>query len=263
MSMYFEEKGNRNAPTIVFIHGGGMSGWMWQKQWEAFSDFHCLIPDLPEHGKSANEGQITIEDSAERIAQFIKEHANGGRAHVVGHSLGGKIIVQLLATHPELIDHAVVASALFRPMPLMLSMMLNKPSYRLSLWMLKSKRMLEMQARQFNFPTDFYVQNYKKDAIAATVDSLDRIMQQMNKHTALPAGLDKAPVPTLVLAGTKEPKAMTASVGDIVKALPNAKGCMIRNAIHNYPWVQYEAFNEAVRAWLTGRPINNSSIIQI
>jgi len=30
--MYYEESGVMDAPTIVFIHGGGISGWMWKKQ---------------------------------------------------------------------------------------------------------------------------------------------------------------------------------------------------------------------------------------
>lgn len=251
MSMYFEEKGNINAPTIVFIHGGGVSGWMWQKQWEAFEDFHCLIPDLPDHGRSINEGYIDIKDSAERIARLIKEHANGGKAHVVGHSLGGKIIVQLLADHPEVIDRAVVGSALFRPIPL-INMMLNMPAYRLTVWMLKSKRIMARQVKQFNFPGSFYSESFIKEISGQTAQMLDRIYTQLNKYLVLPEGLDKVQTCTLVIAGEKEPSAMKLSVADIANALPHAKACLIKGARHNYPWVEYEVFNEAIRAWLTG-----------
>jgi pimeloyl-ACP methyl ester carboxylesterase len=256
MPMYFEERGNKDAPTIVFIHGGGVSGWMWQKQWEAFGDYHVLVPDLPDHGKSTGEGQISIEDGADRIATLIMEHANGGKAHVVGHSLGGKIIVQLLATHPELVCRAVVASALFRPIPL-LSITMNMPSYKLAVWMMKSRRILDMQAAQFNFPNDFYREHFIADTSLQTANTLDRIYTQLNRHLVLPSGLEKAITPTLVIAGEKEPKAMRLSVSDVAGALPGAKACLIRGAIHNYPWVQHEAFNDAIRAWLEGRDIIN------
>ena len=46
MPLYFEERGDKAATTIVFVHGGGTSGWMWGKQLEYFKDYHCLVPDL-------------------------------------------------------------------------------------------------------------------------------------------------------------------------------------------------------------------------
>ena len=50
--MHIQEIGSKNAPSIVFLHGGGMSSWIWKKQIEHFKDYHCLVPDLPGHGKS-------------------------------------------------------------------------------------------------------------------------------------------------------------------------------------------------------------------
>lgn len=39
MAMYCEESGNKTASTVVFIHGGGISGWMWGKQVDFFKDY--------------------------------------------------------------------------------------------------------------------------------------------------------------------------------------------------------------------------------
>ncbi len=257
--MYYVETGNQNGQTIVFIHGGGMAGWMWKKQWEAFQDYHLLIPDLPDHGKSKNDGAIDIQDSAERIAALIREKANGGRAHVVGHSLGAKIIVQLLATHPELVNRAVVASALFRSMPL-LNMMLNMPAYRMTVRMLKNKTIMDMQARQFGFPDADYEENFKLEAAGETVEMLERIYTQLHKYQKLPQGLDRAEAPTLILCGEKEPSAMRQSALDLAKALPNGRAYVVCGGKHNFPWAQHEAFNHAVRAWLTGLSVDHPLI---
>ncbi len=54
MSLYIHEAGAPDAPTVVFLHGLGLSGAMWQPQMERLMDFHCLAPDLPEHGKSTD-----------------------------------------------------------------------------------------------------------------------------------------------------------------------------------------------------------------
>ena len=58
MSLFLRESGPVSAPTIVFLHGGGVSGWSWQSQIEAFPDYHLLVPDLPEHGRSLNKAPL-------------------------------------------------------------------------------------------------------------------------------------------------------------------------------------------------------------
>ena len=33
LNLYIKESGNKQATTMfVFLHGGGVSGWMWSKQ---------------------------------------------------------------------------------------------------------------------------------------------------------------------------------------------------------------------------------------
>jgi pimeloyl-ACP methyl ester carboxylesterase len=93
VTLYIDAVGpiNRSATakTIVFLHGGGVSGWMWKPQVDVLSSvYRCLIVDLPEHGKSRDEQPFTMEDSASRIAGIIRSHVRDGKAHVVGLSLG-------------------------------------------------------------------------------------------------------------------------------------------------------------------------------
>ena len=90
VSLYVQETGNNESPSIVFLHGGGMSGWMWRRTIEQFSDYHCMVSDLPEHVFSQDAGPLLLSDCAKRIAEIIESKANNRRAHLVGHSLGGK-----------------------------------------------------------------------------------------------------------------------------------------------------------------------------
>ena len=46
MKLYIKETGQDNQETIIFLHGGGLAGWMWEEQVKAFNDYHCLVPDL-------------------------------------------------------------------------------------------------------------------------------------------------------------------------------------------------------------------------
>jgi pimeloyl-ACP methyl ester carboxylesterase len=259
MAIHYETSGNKSAPAIVFLHGGGISGWMWVRQAAAFSDYYCIIPDLAEHGKSIDGNLFSISNSVEEIAMLIKTLVPGKKVHVVGHSIGAKIIVELLNAFPQFVDHAVIVSALFRPIPL-LNWTFNRFSYRMTVAMLKSKSLLHYQVKQFGFPDEEDKRNLEKDFGMLTVDSLDRVYSELYKHLKLPEHLSFAVAPVLVAAGEKEPKAMRESVNDIVKALPNAKGILFRGCRHDIPWKAIDAFNQTVREWITDSPLTAKAI---
>lgn len=260
MSIYFEESGNTDAPAIVFIHGGGISGWMWNKQVAAFQDYHCIVPDLPEHGESIGEKPLTISDSADRIAELIKKHTKNQKAHVVGHSIGAKIIVELLSKYPDVIDHAVIVSALFRPIPL-LKTSCNRFTYNLSVRMMKNNRILNYMVKQFGFPDEDDRKNLMEDFRLLTVDSMDSIYGELFSHLKLPEHLSDAYAPTLVMAGEKEPKAMRESANDIAKALPDAKAVLFHDCRHDIPWKASVEFNRTVREWISDEALTSSALL--
>ena len=76
MELYIKETGKNNDETIIFLHGGGIAGWMWDKQVEAFQDYHCIIPDLPEHGKSIEVKPFTMQSAADMIIDIIKNQSH-------------------------------------------------------------------------------------------------------------------------------------------------------------------------------------------
>src|SRR5438132_14311643 len=100
-NLYVQTTGLDAAPSIVFLHGGGGGGWMWQPHVAQLTDYHCLVPDLPEHGHNKDVRPFTMEGTAELIANLIRTQAHGGRAHVVGLSEGAQVIVALLSSAPE------------------------------------------------------------------------------------------------------------------------------------------------------------------
>ena len=75
MQLYVEETGPQDAPGIVFLHGGGLSGRMLQPQVEELSDYHCIVPDLPEQGRNADIAPFSLDDSAWRVADLIRRRS--------------------------------------------------------------------------------------------------------------------------------------------------------------------------------------------
>lgn len=102
MAIHIQEYGDPDgACLMVFLHGGGVSGWMWEKQVAAFAGYHFLVPDLPGHGFSREDTEFTIRSSAEELLLLIEERAQGRKIVVTGFSLGAQVLVQMLGLRPE------------------------------------------------------------------------------------------------------------------------------------------------------------------
>ncbi len=95
--------------TVVLIHGAFTSGGNWDLVVPHLTEsYHVLVPDLPGHGPSRNI-PFTVEVSSRLIAQLIRKHAITGIAHVVGHSLGSHVAINLASTYPEVVNAMFVS----------------------------------------------------------------------------------------------------------------------------------------------------------
>lgn len=266
MKLSYSETGPTSTETIVFLYGGGAAAWVWQAQVEAFSsEYHCLVPDLPEHGCSADVKPFTIQGSAAMIAELIREKAHGGRAHVVGLSQGAQINLALMALAPEIIDHAMVSSALVRPLPGGMDKISPKMAAAIYRWSVEPFKSSDWWTRinmkySAGIPEAYFPQ-FRETYQQMNADLFARILVE-NQRFRLPAGLEQVTAPVLVLSGRNEYKAMTQSVGDIAAALPNAKGYLVYHSQkmslaqeHNWSITAPELFTRTVRAWLQGQSL--------
>jgi pimeloyl-ACP methyl ester carboxylesterase len=249
--MYVKESGPPDAASIVFLHGGGLAGWMWDKQVEEFSDFHCLIPDLPEHGESTEEAPFSIADAADKTAELIRSKAAGGKAHVVGVSLGAQIIVSLLSRSPEVVDHAIIVSALVRRMPLLNK--LTGPMVRISMPLVRRRWFAKLQAKSLGIRQDSF-ETYFLQTKQLKAETIIRLFNE-NLTFGLPGGLDRAKSPTLILAGERELVNMLKSAKDLSDAIAGSDAYIIAGASHNFCLESPHRVNQIVRAWIEDRPL--------
>jgi len=109
--------GPPDAPAIVFVHGMRMTGSMWTAQQAALAaEFLTIALDLPGHGTRAAE-TFTLDGAADTVSAAIREYA-GGRAVVVGLSLGGYVAMALAAREPERVRGLVLSGATAEPVGL-------------------------------------------------------------------------------------------------------------------------------------------------
>jgi pimeloyl-ACP methyl ester carboxylesterase len=255
--------GNPSKPTIIFLHGGGAGGWMWRPQVEALKhDYHILVPDLPEHGRSANIKPFTIAGSATQVAEIIRTQAHAGKANVVGLSEGAQITIALLAEAPELVDHAIISSALVRELFGMSWFSANfwAAMYRSIEPLNKYEWWMRLNMRSNGIPFSF-LPEMREVYKSMTAEAFGHLIAE-NQRFRLPAGLEKVTSPTLVVGGKKEYKVMHQSIRDVAAAIPGAGSYLVHHTQkislseeHNWNMTTPELFTSMTRAWIEGRPL--------
>jgi len=96
--------GPEDGPTLVFVHGFGISMTAWHYQWKYFSSrYRCVLFDQRGHGMSepAKEGDYSEEALGRDLRAVLDAEVAEGPAVVIGHSMGGMSVLALAHQHPE------------------------------------------------------------------------------------------------------------------------------------------------------------------
>lgn len=259
MGLHIKETGKNNDETIIFLHGEGTAGWVWDKQVESFQDYHCIVLDIPGHGKSAGVKPFTIKSAADMIIDLIKNKSKNGKAHIVGISLGAQIIVQILNTDPEVVDHALISGTLVRnsePSESFLELL----NHLIEVYLPDKNKTIRIMSyvRSYNIPKNLR-SNFKESTYIIEPDSANRIIRE-NMLFKMPSNLEKANVPVLVMNGQKDFIMVKESAINLLNVLPKSKGAMALKVGHLWNIENPELFNKTLRAWINDNELLDGKI---
>ena len=101
MQLFSKQFGLPKNPTVVFLHGFLGHSTDWDDIVKPLqTDFHCVLIDLPGHGKSTHI-ESDIDDAFKQWHQLISECLdclNVDEFHLVGYSLGGRVALDYART---------------------------------------------------------------------------------------------------------------------------------------------------------------------
>jgi len=94
--------------SIVFVHGAGENGMVWQNQRRGLDrGINTICLDLPGHGQSHGDGCATIAEFSHWLIRFLKRLELEG-AILAGHSMGGGVVAEAAIEWAEEMDGLIL-----------------------------------------------------------------------------------------------------------------------------------------------------------
>jgi lipase len=118
LELHLHEWGDRAAPPVVCLHGLNAHGRRFRRVAEERLQhrFRVLAPDLRGHGFSGWEPPWTISTYAHDVLETL-DALGVPRAQFVGHSLGGRLVLELAALDSERVGRAALLDPAIEILP--------------------------------------------------------------------------------------------------------------------------------------------------
>ena len=114
-TLYYEACGE--GEPLIFVHGHSLDRRMWRKQVEYFKEYYRVICyDARGYGRSSKQREEELFTHADDLIALM-DALKIARAHLVGLSMGGFIVGDLVAMYPERLLTATMAEGVIRSTP--------------------------------------------------------------------------------------------------------------------------------------------------
>lgn len=108
VALFFEEFGVATAPPLLIVHGFFASSRNWRQIAKQLGEhYHVYVLDMRNHGASPQHAEMDYPSMAFDILQFMRQHGIA-RAHLLGHSMGGKVVMWFALLYPDRVEQLVV-----------------------------------------------------------------------------------------------------------------------------------------------------------
>jgi lipase len=116
MRLHTHEWGVRDNPPVVCLHGVGAHGGRFARLAARLPDFRVIAFDLRGHGRSSFEPPWTL---AAHVSDVLESADAAGveRATWIGHSFGGRLVLELAARRPERAERIALLDPAIRLRP--------------------------------------------------------------------------------------------------------------------------------------------------
>ncbi len=167
LRLHYVDWGPEGAPPLVLVHGGRDHARSWDPTARALrGDWRVAAPDLRGHGDSAWAigGLYSLPELVLDLAQLV-EALGAEQVTLIGHSLGGAVVLRYAGTFPERVRKVVAIEGLGPPPDMIARMRKRSASERLREWIGTMRGLAGRSPRRY-----------------ASIDEAAKRMQEVNPH---------------------------------------------------------------------------------
>ena len=110
--LHYLDQGDPAAPALVILHGlfGTLDNWQTlARRWADEAGLRVISADLRNHGRSFHAPEHSYALMADDVLALLDHLAlPPARLTVLGHSMGGKVAMQLALAHPQRLAQLIV-----------------------------------------------------------------------------------------------------------------------------------------------------------
>jgi pimeloyl-ACP methyl ester carboxylesterase len=100
------------GPAVVLMHGGASDSSDWVETMDALSDSYSLYaPDMIGYGQSDKSKEAYSLSDFVKATHGLIQKLNLSTLVLVGHSLGGRVCIEIALRHPELVAGLVLVDS--------------------------------------------------------------------------------------------------------------------------------------------------------
>lgn len=243
MRLYFQIAGE--GPPLIILHGflGSLDNWR-TASGRLTSRFRVIRADLRNHGHSPHHPTMSYPAMAEDIYEFCDQQRIAS-AHLLGHSMGGKVAMQFAAYYPQRVKKLIVVDIAPKGYPAT-----HEPTLAalrdLELGSFRSFREIDAAlATLIPAPTirQFLIKNVARrpDGSFCWRINLDAIQKNYRELTKPIVPTQAFPKPACFILGARSDYVADADLPLIKKFFPRAEIVTVPNAGH---WVHTDATEE-------------------
>ena len=242
-------------PTLIFIHGVGMCGEIWQPQVEYFSKSYRVITyDFLGHGQSPlPKNEPTLDDYVEQLNNLVGTIGISNFS-LVGHSMGAIISVAFARKFPLKVNSLVPLNIVFNR-----SKNAQKDVLMRANQILESNKILNIEKTLERW--------FKNNVSPSELNKIDKVRSWL-KNTS-PKGYGEAyrlfalsdkvfinnlyqlKLPVLYLTGSEDPNSTTLMSEQISQETPNSSSKSVNGEAHMMSYIAANKVNPIIEQFFT------------